>query len=78
MKEFLEFVGVLGVLAGLVFVGFELQQNTAAIQAATSQGLLEQANQSNFLLATNSDFADLVSRGDSSIDDLSEVERLRF
>ena len=78
IKETLEIVGVFAVLIGLVFVGFELRQNTASVQAATSQGLLEQSNQSNFLVAADSDFADLVSRGNSSLDDLNEAELLRY
>jgi hypothetical protein len=78
IKDVLEIVGVFAVLVGLVFVGFELQQNTASVQAATSQGLLEQSNHSNFLLATDSDFADLVSRGDAGLNDLNEAERLRY
>jgi len=78
IKDVLEIVGVFAILVGLVFVGFELQQNTASVQAATSQGLLEQSNYSNFLIATDSDFAELVSRGDASLGDLNEVERLRY
>lgn len=35
VKNFLEFGGGLAVLLGLVFVGVELRQNTAAIEAAT-------------------------------------------
>ena len=74
----MEIIGVFAVLVGLFFVGFELQQNTASVQAATSQGLLEQSNQSNFLIATDADFADIVSRGDASLDNLVETERLRY
>ena len=63
LKEVLETVGSVAVLIGLVFVGFKLRQNTAALQSVTSQGLLEQSDQANFLLATNPELDDLVSRG---------------
>jgi len=78
LKGLLEVVGVFAILLGLIFVGFELRQNTASVQAATSQGLLEQSNHSNFLLASDSDFAELLSTADVSLKKLSDVERLRY
>lgn len=39
LKLYLEVVGGLAVLLGLIFVGLELRQNTAALQASTFQDL---------------------------------------
>ena len=39
IKIFLEASGGIAVLLGLIFVGLELRQNTAAVQAATFQDL---------------------------------------
>jgi hypothetical protein len=41
LKALVELGGIGAVLLGLFFVGLELRQNTAAVQAATSQGLTE-------------------------------------
>jgi hypothetical protein len=48
-----ETVGFLAVVAGLVFVGLELRQNTAIARAATRQALTEQSLESIMALATD-------------------------
>jgi hypothetical protein len=40
-KEWVELVSVVGLLAGLVFVGFEIRQNTRALQGGTVQAAAE-------------------------------------
>ncbi|MEJ2540819.1 MAG: hypothetical protein P8188_12755 [Gemmatimonadota bacterium] len=40
-KEWIELVSVFGLLAGLVFVGFEIRQNTKALQGGTVQAAAE-------------------------------------
>ena len=42
-RETAEVIGVLGVIASLVFVAFEIRQNTNAVQSATIQALSEQS-----------------------------------
>ena len=53
LKTLLEASGGIAVLLGLIFVGLELRQNTAAVQAATFQDLTHVS--SDFLLAVASD-----------------------
>jgi hypothetical protein len=53
LKNVLETAGAYAVLLGLVFVGFELRQNTAAVQAATIQELTHAS--SDFLVDVGSD-----------------------
>jgi hypothetical protein len=53
MKPLFEIVGALAVLVGLIFVGMELRQNTAAVQAATFQDLIHAS--SDFLVDIGSD-----------------------
>jgi hypothetical protein len=77
-KGALESAGVVAVLVGLIFVGIELRQNTASVQSASSQSLLEQSNLSNFQLAMDAEFADLYFRAGNNLDDLDDVERLRY
>ncbi len=47
-------VGLTAVLLGLVFVGFEVRQNTAATRAATQQAVLDASLQSHWGVMENS------------------------
>jgi len=40
-KETAEVLGVVGIIAGIVFLGFELRQNNELMEAETRRGLLE-------------------------------------
>lgn len=53
MKTFIELGGAVAVLIGLIFVGLELRQNTAAIQASTFQDMTHAS--SEFLVTVVSD-----------------------
>lgn len=46
-----------GVIASLVFVGLELQQNTAALRAQTRQGLADRNAEAIYSVATNPELA---------------------
>lgn len=48
-RDFRDTVGLVAVIAGLVFVGLEIRQNTAATQGATLQAIADQ-NQDNFYM----------------------------
>ena len=52
-KSVFELAGAVAVLLGLIFVGLELRQNTAAVQAATFQDLIHAS--SDFLVDIGSD-----------------------
>ena len=77
-KAFIEVAGTGAILLGLVFVALELKQNTEAVKAQTSQGLLEMANQSNHQVAASAQLADLYLKATNDFDALSERERLQF
>jgi hypothetical protein len=77
-RNVLEAAGVVAVLVGLIFVGIELRQNTAAVRATTSQSLAEQSNHLNSQLAMNAEFAALYLRASENLDDLTVVNRLRY
>ncbi len=53
LKSVFELAGAVAVLLGLIFVGLELRQNTAAVQAATFQDLIHAS--SDFLVDIGSD-----------------------
>ncbi len=74
LKAFVEMGGAVIVLIGLAFVGLELRQNTAAVEAATFQSLTDAS--SNFLLtiASDSDLMRAWSIGSSNLDQLDEMD----
>ena len=77
-KEVIELIGAVAVLIGLVFVGLELRQNTAAMEAATLQNQSDAST--DFLLLVASD-AELSRIWQDSTDDpgkMSELDALRF
>jgi len=73
-----QIVSAIAVVASLVFVGFQLRQNTRAVRASTSQ-----AHSATYLQAVESLFADaqfasIWRRGLGDFDRLDEDERVRF
>ena len=53
LKDLIEIGGGISILVGIIFVGLELRQNTAAVQAATNQDLIHAS--SEFLINIGSD-----------------------
>lgn len=69
-----EAVGILanvGVIAGIIFLGFELRQNTSAVQAATSQGLTEFSASWLSALSTDPELAGIWLK---ALDDSSQLQ----
>lgn len=56
-----EIAGALGVIATLIFVGTEIQQNTEAIRTATVQAISDQDVTINLTYATDDRIADLFA-----------------
>jgi hypothetical protein len=54
-RETAEVIGVLGVVGSLIFVAFEIQQNTNAVRSATIQAMSQQSYDSLALFVENSD-----------------------
>lgn len=57
-----EAVGAIGVVASLIFVGFEIQQNTLAVRGATYQALSDAGSSFMFDLAHDPQLAALFDR----------------
>ena len=72
-----ELIGAAAVLLGLVFVGLELRQNTAAVQASTLQGMVDLST--NYLIDTSMhpEFIRVLNKAQANpeqIDDLEAVQ----
>ena len=78
LKAIIEIGGAVAVLIGLIFVGVELRQNTAAVEAATFQSLTDAS--SNWLMSVASD-PELLRAwtiGSSDPDQLDEADSRRY
>lgn len=78
LKLVVEAGSALAVLLGLVFVGLELRQNTAAVEAATFQAITDASSESLMTRATNDEFQRITSKALIDFESLTEMERRRF
>ena len=74
MKVFVELAAAAAVLVGLIFVGLELRQNTAAVEAATLQDLTDASVDYVNLLAADPNLTRIWLTGASHPEDLTEIE----
>ena len=74
-----EMVGAMGVLATLIYLAFQIRDNTRSLHAASLESILEGARERYFLpMASTSDMANIYARGLNSLDQLDEDETRRF
>jgi hypothetical protein len=66
----------LGVVAGIVFLAFELRQNTLAAQLAATDSYVAEMNQADYFIVADPDFADLLLKGVDG-EELTRSEELR-
>ncbi len=78
LKSLLEIAGGFAVLVGLVFVGFELRRNTAALQAATIQDLTHAPSHFLVNIGSNPDVYRIYSKGRLDPGAFSLEERGRY
>jgi hypothetical protein len=66
-----------GVIAGIVFLGYELRQNTVATRMMAAESHLTAANRPNELVVENREFAELIA-GANAGDELSPVDVMQL
>jgi hypothetical protein len=72
-----EAVGALAVIITLVYLTFQLRQNTKAIELSTYRGVIDDANQWQYKVIESPEIAELYIAGMRG-DELSSSDRLRF
>ncbi len=72
-----EAVGALAVIITLVYLTFQLRQNTRAIEHSTYRGVIDDANQWQYKLIDNPEIAELYMAGMRG-DELPSRDHLRF
>ena len=73
-----EWVSVLAVVIGLVFVGYELRQNTKVQRITATQTLAAEYADALEVMAFEADAACIYALGINGLDNLDDSERLRF
>ena len=77
-SEKIEIVGVVAVLLGLLFVGLELRQNSDLLRITATQTLTAEYGDALEVMAYEGDAACIYALGVNGLDNLNEVQRLRF
>jgi hypothetical protein len=67
-----------GVIAGIVFLGFELRQNTDAVEAASIESLTDLSQDFFMTLASDPELSRIWDVGSEDLSKLNESERSRF
>ncbi len=78
IKLWITLIANLGVVGGLVFVGFEVQQNTTQIRAEASYSINEALSNLNSAIYNDPVFADIVMRGEKEFFSLNPTEQRQF
>ncbi len=73
-----EILGAAGVIGSLVFVGWQLLQNTDALRTATSNSHMEIYSSLSIHIAENREMATLYLSGLTDFSSLDDIDRVRF
>ncbi len=68
----------IGVIAGIVFLAIEIQQNTGEIRSQASLGINDALARMNSAIYQDAELADILIRGRASLSNLDPVEYARF
>ena len=76
-KETAEVLGFVGIIVGIVFLGYELRQNTVATQLDVASNFQNSFTEIEMMIAGNPEFAELLMNG-TVAGDVSPVDQLRL
>ncbi|NKC01338.1 MAG: hypothetical protein GKR90_22960 [Pseudomonadales bacterium] len=77
LNKWLSVLANFGVLVGIVFLAFEIQQNTTATQLETASNFQDGFAELELMIASDAEFAALLTKGRNG-DDISESEFVRL
>ena len=78
LRGILDFAGGIAVLIGLVFVGLELRQNTAAVEAASLQNQTDASTDFLLMIAADEDLTRIWMDATKDPSQLSEIDSQRY
>ena len=77
-KALIEMAGAGAVLTGLIFVGFELNQNTEAVQAATLQSITDASQEYLLLMAADPELSRIWRLANDDPEAMNDSEASRY
>ena len=78
LNWWLSVVANIGVIGSLIFVGYEVRQNTVQLRAESSQSITESVNALNGGVYSDPVLADILLRGTEDLATLNALEREQF
>ncbi|NIN62615.1 MAG: hypothetical protein GTN46_10640 [Gammaproteobacteria bacterium] len=78
MNAWLTLVANFGVIAGLIFLGYEIRQNTTQLRAEALYSINEAISMLNAGIYSDSVLADIKVRGEADFSPLNQIEREQF
>ena len=73
-----DFIGGIAVIAGLVFVGFQLRNANREARLAANQKYAELVTDMSKTLSADTEISEIFLKGLNGLESLDQVERLRF
>ena len=73
-----EVIGAVAVVVTLLFVARDIRQNSRSLSIAALRDTTAQWNHWSNMIASSSDLADIVAKGNKAFSNLSESEKLRY
>ena len=73
-----EFIGSIGVIVSLIYVGLQIRQNTETTRDLAAQSLTATHSDANALIAESGDLAAILQKGFLTPESLDETEQLLF
>jgi hypothetical protein len=77
-KAIAELTGITAVVASLVFVGYEIRQNTSQLRTDGARSVTEMVNQLNAGIISDATLTEIVEKGEQDFESLDEIERRQF
>ena len=77
-KAIAESIGIAAVVASLVFVGYEIRQNTSQLRTEAARSVTEMVNQLNAGIFSDAALTVIIEKVEQDIDSLDEIERAQF
>ena len=77
LNRWLTLAANIGVLAGILFLSFELRQNTVASRLQAASNFQDSFSEIEFFIARNPEFAELLDKGRRGVP-VSDVDQLRL
>jgi hypothetical protein len=73
-----DFIGGIGVIVTLIYLAFQIRQNTIATRTDSYQAAVTSASDWSREMSLNSEIADIILRGAQEYEALEPLERMRF